>query len=57
VVSLVATLGLEGIAVEGCRCGGTVMVGLCMYTGRGQAIDEAWWAGAAGALEEAAIYA
>jgi hypothetical protein len=41
VVSLVATLGLEGIVVEGCVGGGAVTAGLCMYTSRGQAIDEA----------------
>jgi hypothetical protein len=56
-VSLVATLGLEGTAVEGCRGGGAVTAGLCTCTGGGRVIDEAWWAGAAGALEEAAICA
>jgi hypothetical protein len=56
-VSLVATLGLEGTVVEGCGGGGAVTAGLCTCTGRGWAIDEAWWAGAAGALEQAAMCA
>jgi hypothetical protein len=40
VVSWVATLGLEGAALEGCRSEGVVVVGLCIGTGRGWVVDE-----------------
>jgi CelD/BcsL family acetyltransferase involved in cellulose biosynthesis len=56
-VSWVATLGLEGAVLEGCRSEGAVVAGLCIGTGRGQAVDKVRWVGAAGALEEAAICA